>query len=216
MGMIGTTFVFDTLINQLEEDAIVLDIILNDAYPSFGYFLTQNATTLWESWEGTSTVWHGSRNHIMFGAGIGTLYYEHFLGITSVTNGFQEIKVQPLPSAIMQIQHVNGSIISRFGMINVLWKYNAKLKQFHIQFHLPHGIEYASIHIPYLNNATSPSILDNFTKEIFWENNKLIPKIVDGIVSGKINKRNWSSGVKMDVVFDIKNQPGMYDWVVSY
>lgn len=38
---------FDTLTHYGRSD-IVLDILLNDTYPSFGYMIANGATTLWE------------------------------------------------------------------------------------------------------------------------------------------------------------------------
>lgn len=67
-GIFGTTFAFDAL-HAFGEDKTAWDIINNTGYPSFGYMVSQSATTLWESWEGTAHEVHGgsSRNHIMFG-----------------------------------------------------------------------------------------------------------------------------------------------------
>jgi hypothetical protein len=44
---------------------VAIDTLMNDTYPSFGYMLSQGATTLWEAWEGTHTDQHSSWNHIM-------------------------------------------------------------------------------------------------------------------------------------------------------
>ena len=45
-------------------------------YPSFGYELEQNATTLWEKFEGTG----GTHNHIMFGTQ-SAWYFQNLAGI---------------------------------------------------------------------------------------------------------------------------------------
>ena len=70
MGIHGTTFLFEVL-QEHGEAAVGLEILAEASYPSLGYMVTQGATTLWESWEGTRTSVHGgsSRNHIMFGGG---------------------------------------------------------------------------------------------------------------------------------------------------
>eukprot|EP00035_Acanthoeca_spectabilis_P015620 m.312368 g.312368 ORF g.312368 m.312368 type:complete len:1248 (+) comp16402_c0_seq3:101-3844(+) len=57
-------------------DTLALEINLKRDFPSFGNEIAQNATTLWEKFEGTD----GTHNHIMFGTQ-GAWYFEHLAGI---------------------------------------------------------------------------------------------------------------------------------------
>lgn len=52
VGIVGTTFIFD-LLGTLGQHSLALDLLLDDSFPSFGYMLANNATTWWESWQGT-------------------------------------------------------------------------------------------------------------------------------------------------------------------
>ena len=69
VGIFGTTWFFDVL-RAHELDSVALGVLNETTYPSFGYMISQGATTLWEAWDGTAhTIGGGgtSRNHIMFG-----------------------------------------------------------------------------------------------------------------------------------------------------
>jgi hypothetical protein len=63
----GTTFIFEVL-HKHGHDAVAVDVLTETSYPSFGHMVTNTATTLWESWEGSAHKIEGggtSRNHIM-------------------------------------------------------------------------------------------------------------------------------------------------------
>lgn len=51
-GIIGATFVFDVLVAH-GHGTVALDMLLKDDQPSFGYMISQGATTLWENWQGS-------------------------------------------------------------------------------------------------------------------------------------------------------------------
>ena len=62
-GIIVTTFMFDTLV-KFGYAELAIDTLLTDQYPSFGYMVSQTATTLWEAFEGVPHKQFGSRNHV--------------------------------------------------------------------------------------------------------------------------------------------------------
>jgi alpha-L-rhamnosidase len=97
LGIVGTTFIFDVLAGMLGEGELAIQVLLKDDYPSFGYMIANNATTLWEAWEGTPTSQVSSRNHIMFGGGIGTWGYRGLAGLDTIASppnvSFEEVPV---------------------------------------------------------------------------------------------------------------------------
>ena len=60
-GILGAKYVLNSLL-QYDQAETAYALLTQRSYPSWGYWIDQGATTLWESWEGTT-----SRNHIMFG-----------------------------------------------------------------------------------------------------------------------------------------------------
>ena len=66
-GIFGTTFFFDALVAHGQE-ALGIDVLTNTGYPGLGYMIANDATTLWEAWEGDAHHIGGggsSHNHIM-------------------------------------------------------------------------------------------------------------------------------------------------------
>jgi alpha-L-rhamnosidase len=56
-----------SLLNVLSDNGrhdLALRLATQTAQPSWGYWLTQNATTCWETWSGPESGGQGSRNHI--------------------------------------------------------------------------------------------------------------------------------------------------------
>ena len=74
-GILGNKYVYRVLCENGRSD-IALKILTNKKYPSFGYWIKQNAVTLWEDFEGTN-----SRNHYMF-SDISAIFYQYFAGIS--------------------------------------------------------------------------------------------------------------------------------------
>ena len=81
--------------------------------PSWGWWIEQGATTLWEQWNGTE-----SRNHIMFGD-ISAWFYKALAGINAdpVAPGFKHIIIRPQPVgdltfARAEYDSIHGKIVS--------------------------------------------------------------------------------------------------------
>jgi alpha-L-rhamnosidase len=81
--------------------------------PSWGWWIEQGATTLWEQWNGSE-----SRNHIMFGD-ISAWFYKALAGINPdpAVPAFQHIIVRPNPvggltSAKATYDSIRGRIVS--------------------------------------------------------------------------------------------------------
>ena len=65
-GLFGMAIAFDVL-RAHDLDDLGLGLLNVTAAPSLGYMISQGATTLWESWDGTRHRQVSSRNHMMFG-----------------------------------------------------------------------------------------------------------------------------------------------------
>lgn len=76
---------------------VAMALATQTTFPSWGYMVMQQATTMWESWEGTEYKAVSSRNHIMFGSQ-SSWYYQYIAGIKVAPDsaGWDHIHIAPL------------------------------------------------------------------------------------------------------------------------
>ena len=94
-GFLGTPYLIDALADtgRCEE---VAGLLLQTEYPSWGYMVTKDATTMWERWNGdVGDLSMNSYNHYAFGAVVG-FFYRRLAGIAPAAPGFRRIAVRPL------------------------------------------------------------------------------------------------------------------------
>ena len=84
--------------------------------PSWGWWIEQGATTLWETWRGVA-----SRNHIMYGD-ISAWFYKALAGINpdSTNPGFKHFIIRPHP--VGDLTFARGEYNSIHGKIVSDWK----------------------------------------------------------------------------------------------
>ena len=119
-GIIGTKYLWPTLVDAGYNN-LAYEIAAQETYPSFGFWIVNNSTTLLEGWRGITG------NHQMFGS-VTEYFYKHLAGIQSpmegkTTKGFKHINIQPyipdkLDAVTASVNTVSGKIISD-------WKKNA-------------------------------------------------------------------------------------------
>jgi alpha-L-rhamnosidase len=95
--------VFDVL-KAYGQDDVAVAMVTRDDLPSFGYMISQGATTAWENWQGSRYVQEGSGNHIMQCGGVGTFTYTGLAGIECV--GPSECQLPPSPPPSLQHTHI--------------------------------------------------------------------------------------------------------------
>ena len=109
-GFIATRYLFETLsMNGMGDLAYA---IMNQRdYPSYGWWIEQGATTLWESWNGDA-----SKNHPMFGGAL-TWYSRVLAGVDTDPEapGFKHLIVRPIPSP--QLADVRYSTDTPYGKV---------------------------------------------------------------------------------------------------
>jgi alpha-L-rhamnosidase len=111
-GILGAKYLMNALLENGRADVAYRIATQNDL-PSWGWWIEQGATTLWEDWQGG-----GSRNHIMFGD-ISAWFYKALAGINPdpAAPGFKHFVVQPnvvggLTSAKANYNSSRGPIVS--------------------------------------------------------------------------------------------------------
>ena len=115
-GILGSKYIFRALADHgYADDAFKM--LQQTDFPSYGYWIKHyDASTLFESWRGSS-----SRNHIMFGD-ISAWMYQYLAGITPVESapGFKHIEFRPC--FVTGLDHVEAEHVSPYGKISVSWK----------------------------------------------------------------------------------------------
>ena len=69
-------------------------LLTREEYPSWGYMLQNDATTIWERFELKKDPTMNSHSHPMYGS-VGAWLYTHLAGIQSVDSGFSKVRIQP-------------------------------------------------------------------------------------------------------------------------
>ena len=114
-GMLGTDALFKVLDKNGRND-IALKMLLNTKYPSYGYFLKNGATSLWETWEGG-----GSKNHMGLSSFDAWLFY----GLAGIKpddklGGYKKFTLKPfIPE---ELAYLDVRFECEYGTILLAWK----------------------------------------------------------------------------------------------
>ena len=123
-GLIGAQWIMRILTEYGMPD-IAYKLTTNKTYPSWGYMVENNATTIWELWNGnTADPSMNSANHVMLLGDLLIWYYESLAGIKSdpANPGFKRVIMKPVP--VDGLDYVNASYNSIRGPIKSEWKKN--------------------------------------------------------------------------------------------
>lgn len=113
-GVLGVKFITNVLMNEGRHD-ILHKILSSRTYPSFGYWIDQGATTLWQEWNGSRSL-----NHIMFGS-FAEAFFKSLGGIRA-NNGHPGFKSFDLvPQFLTGIDLVTSHHESPYGTIRSSW-----------------------------------------------------------------------------------------------
>jgi alpha-L-rhamnosidase len=119
VGLLGTKAV----LNALSENGyaeIAYKVAAQEDYPSWGWWIKNGATTLYENWniESASDI---SMNHIMFGE-IGAWLYKGLGGIKPDVKkpGFKNVLIEP--HFVQGLESFEASHIGPYGEIKTAWK----------------------------------------------------------------------------------------------
>lgn len=123
-GIFGTELLLKMLFERGYEN-IAYKLLSSKNYPSFGYMASKGATTLWETWDGKTTlIGVNSNNHPMFGASAKYLFYG-ILGIKQIKPAFKTVLVRP--SEIEGLNYYRGYIDTINGKIEVEYNKTSEL-----------------------------------------------------------------------------------------
>jgi alpha-L-rhamnosidase len=127
-GFLGTPALLETL-TRTGHAEVAYRLLLNTAYPSWGYMIRQGATTMWERWNGNQKLddpGMNSFNHYAYGA-VGEWLYRFAAGIDFDPDdaGFHHILLHPTFDA--NLGTVEATYQSPYGPIQSSWTVSGNL-----------------------------------------------------------------------------------------
>ena len=142
-GIIGTKYLMEVL-TKFHSNDLAYELATQTSYPSWGYMIAKDATTLWELWQYKTGPSMNSHNHPMFGS-VGTWFYQTLAGITQPegSSGYRNILIQP--QMVRDLRFVTGAIYTPRGTINCGWSRSARSVSLDVT--IPVNAQ-AEIHLP--------------------------------------------------------------------
>ena len=140
-GNLCTRYMMDVLSRYgYLEDAWAL--ITREEYPSLGFMIQQEATTVWERFELKKNPTMNSHNHPMYGA-VGYWFYACLAGLTPLAPGWREFRIAPhVPEKLMS---ASAEVETPYGDVTVRWV--KRYGEFHLYAGVPHGAR-AAVTLP--------------------------------------------------------------------
>ena len=149
-GHIGTGLIGGQWLNRVltigGRPDLVYTMATQTTYPSWGYMIEHDATTIWELWNGnTADPAMNSHNHVMLIGDLNIWLHECLAGIRSDLKrpGFKHVIMRPEP--VVGITHVAATYLSMRGPIASRW--NRGNGVFRWEIELPANTT-ATVHVP--------------------------------------------------------------------
>jgi len=145
-GILGTKYLIDCLTANGRAD-VVYTMATKTDYPSWGRWIEEGATTLWEQWDGGA-----SRNHIMFGH-ISAWFYQVLGGIMPDPEavGLKHFFIKP--QVLGDLQWVRAEHESMYGTIRSDWEIEGD--RFILRITVPVNTT-AAVYVPCAPEQTGP------------------------------------------------------------
>ncbi|MDX1636857.1 MAG: family 78 glycoside hydrolase catalytic domain [Balneolaceae bacterium] len=144
-GILGTKHLFDVMMDEGKQE-LLHAVVTKDTFPSWGHWIRNGATTLWEAWDAT-----GSHNHQMFGS-VSEYFYNYLAGIRPPTDpgsktekGYRHIHIMPRVPG--QMTHAEGTLETVRGTVSSSWKKEGE--EFNLNVTIPANTT-ATISVPKL------------------------------------------------------------------
>ncbi|MBQ4590535.1 MAG: family 78 glycoside hydrolase catalytic domain [Clostridia bacterium] len=133
-GNLCTRYLFDMLAKYgYIDDAWKL--MTNETYPSIGYMIQNEATTVWERFELKKDPGMNSHNHPMYGAA-GYFFYAYIAGIVPTAAGYDKVRIKPyFPT---QLESAHAVVDTVKGDISVRW--SKRYGRTHLFVDIPFGV----------------------------------------------------------------------------
>jgi alpha-L-rhamnosidase len=178
-GFLGTPYLLEELTKAGHAD-VAYKLLLNTAYPSWGYMVEHGATTMWERWNGNQMMNDSSMNsfnHYAYGAVADWIYrYAGGVDATPLDAGFHTVILHPTFDARMG--RLSLDYASAYGPIHSDWTVKGTTAEWHVT-------------IP--ANTTGWLELDKEAAKKYSLNG--VPLTQSAVA--KTNTRNWRNGFEL-------------------
>lgn len=182
-GIFGTKYILEVLSKYVSPEK-VFQIVNSTEYPGWGFMISKDATTLWETWKESDNVY--SNCHPMFGS-VSEWFYRWLGGIQPHPDypGFSRFLLTPV--APDGLEHVSSSYISPRGTIISNWK------------KIGNSVLY-EVEIPKGTSAMIRLKIDLTDKIHLTKNNDAIfsQEQIEGLHSGNFNLQDGSYLIQID------------------
>ncbi|MBQ8641758.1 MAG: family 78 glycoside hydrolase catalytic domain [Clostridia bacterium] len=132
-GNLCTRYMMDMLAKYGHMDT-AWTLLTKETYPSYGYMIQNEATTVWERFELKKNPGMNSHNHPMYGA-VGYFFYAWVAGVTPASPGWEKIRIAPvLPEGLCSAHAVVDTVM---GEVSVRWSTRYGRKRLFVQ--IPFG-----------------------------------------------------------------------------
>lgn len=119
-GVIGMSWLLRSLAEMGRQD-LAWCLATSDSYPSWGYMVRKNATTIWELWNGdTANPAMNSGNHIMLLGDLVPWCMETVAGIKAKDPGYKKVELSPIFN-VAELNHAQGSYKTPYGLVKSEW-----------------------------------------------------------------------------------------------
>jgi alpha-L-rhamnosidase len=184
-GSVGAKWVLRTLSEEGRHDT-ALQLAMQTSYPSWGWWISKNATTCWESWTGINGPDEGklpqqqggqaTHNHIFLCGGVGEWQYEYLAGIVPSSPGYATVRIKPLVSKTHGPSSVSAAVTTVRGVVASNWTRNGaihdtdslqegvQLLVLHVT--IPAAVQSAEVHIPLLGLHAHEVTVRNGTDQV--------------------------------------------------
>jgi alpha-L-rhamnosidase len=132
-GFLGTPYLLEEL-TKAGYAKLAYKLLLNTAYPSWGYLVEHGATTMWERWNGDQMKGDpsmNSYNHYAYGA-VADWIYRYAAGVdaTPLDAGFHTVVLHPVFDA--RLGSVRFDYASSYGAIHSDWTVKGAAAEWHL------------------------------------------------------------------------------------
>jgi alpha-L-rhamnosidase len=137
-GALGTKYLLPVL-TEHGHGELAYRVATRRTYPSWGYWIDNGATSLWEMWD----LGARSRDHAFPGGAIDDWFFKHVAGLRPAAPGFQTAEIKPY--LLGDLDHARAATQTPFGEIATGWK--RRRGEVELMVRVPAGAR-AVVHVP--------------------------------------------------------------------
>ena len=167
-GFIGTKYLMSALTDTGRND-LAYHVAIQTTYPSWGFMLEKDATTIWEQWEDWSTPWMNSHDHPAL-ASVGAWFYQALAGIHQQPGGEGYKHLRIAPPLVEGLSRVSASIDTIRGPVSSSW--NRAVGKNTLEITVPVNSD-AEVVIPIEQDMTETTLREG--DHVIWQDGRFVP-----------------------------------------